>query len=131
MRLTDYAPIRGGKLVSVRSPSVAVASNNVFVAYKLERDAVHLVNRLRLPLDSSDLARGLDEPVFGTVIGRRDRELGMDVKLVSEDKAPGDAPVIACGAEGCFVSWHEEKGGASVRWCSETCWSSSSLSDAL
>ena len=31
---------------------------------------------------------------------------------MNEDKAPADAPAIACGTEGCFVVWHGEAGGA-------------------
>ncbi|HSQ65542.1 MAG TPA: serine/threonine-protein kinase, partial [Polyangiaceae bacterium] len=113
IRLTDYTSPLPSHYPHVRVPSVAVASNAVLIAYKLERDATHLIERMRIPLDSPDLSKGLDEapPVAGHI--KKDKELG-DVKLINEDKLPGDAPAIACGTEGCFVAWHGEQGGAHV-----------------
>jgi hypothetical protein len=93
----------------VHAPSVAVGNNALYVAYKLERDSkTHLIERMRLPLDSPQLANGLDETKRALV--RKDRELG-EVQLVNEDKLPADAPSVACGTEGCFVTWHDELGG--------------------
>jgi serine/threonine-protein kinase len=110
VRLTDYAgPL--GKGPNVRVPVVTVASNALFVAYKLERGPQHLIQRLRIPLDDPALQRGLEDPKPGAV--KQDRTLG-DVKLVNEDKLPGDAPALACGTEGCFLAWHNEQGGAVV-----------------
>ena len=111
VRLTDYVPGAGSKSVHVRVPSVAVASNAVFVAYKVERDTSHLVMRMRVALDAKELAGGLEEITPGSGRLKKDRELG-DTKLVNEDKLPADAPSIACGTEGCFVAWHGEKSGA-------------------
>lgn len=107
IRLTDYAPQFGTRVVNVRVPTIAVASNAIFVAYKLERDTAHWIERMRIPLNSAELAKGLVEQP--TVIGKpkKDRELG-DVKPVSEDRVPGDAPAIECGTEGCFVVWNGE-----------------------
>ena len=110
VRLTDYAgPL--GKGPNVRVPVVAVASNALFVGFKLERDNLHLAMRLRIALDDPTLAKGLEDPKFG--VPKKDRELG-DVKLVNEDKLPADAPAIGCGNEGCFLAWHNEQGGASA-----------------
>ncbi len=107
-RLTDYVPARGrANAPSVHAPSVAVAGNSLIVAYRLERDANRSIYRMRVPLSSPDLARGLDEGKDS----KRDRELG-DVELVNKDKKPADAPAIACGAEGCFIVWHGEQGGS-------------------
>lgn len=109
LRATDYVGLPG-RAPAVRVPSVAVGNNALYVAYKLERDPkTHLIERMRLPLDSRELTTGLDEMKRTPV--RRDRELG-EVQLVNEDKLPADAPAIACGAEGCFVAWHDEQGGA-------------------
>ncbi len=108
LRATDYVGLPG-RAPAVRVPSVAVGNNALYVAYKLERDTkTHLIERMRLPLDSPQLANGLDEkhPPL-----RKDRELG-EVQLVNEDKTLADAPAIACGTEGCFVTWHDEQGGA-------------------
>jgi len=113
IRLTDYAGPLPSKAPQVRVPSVAVASNAVFVVYKLERDAQHTIERLRITLDDASLQKGLDEqpPVAGKI--KKDRLLG-DVKVINEDKLPADAPVIACGTEGCFVAWHAEQGGCNL-----------------
>ena len=112
IRLTDYTGPSLAKIPQVRVPTVAVASNAVFVAYKLERESQHFAMRMRIPLDDPSLKNGLDEQVGGSRV-KKDRELG-DVKVINEDKAPADAPIIACGAEGCFVAWHSEQGGSNV-----------------
>ncbi len=111
IRLTDYTPQNGTKSINVRVPTVAVASNAIFVSYKLERDSFHWVERLRIPLTSIDLAKGLDEQTAAIGKIKKDRMLG-DVKHVNEDKVPGDAPSIACGTEGCFIVWNGEQNGA-------------------
>jgi serine/threonine protein kinase len=113
IRATDYyAAPKSKTQPQVRVPSVAVASNALYVAYKLERDAQHMIQLMRIPLTLTSLATGLDQkPGLAADGGRADRELG-DVEVVNEDKAPADAPTIACGTEGCFVAWHGEQGGA-------------------
>lgn len=113
IRLTDYAGPIPSRAPQVRVPSVAVASNAVFIVYKLERENRHTIQSLRIALDDPALAKGLDEqpPVAGRI--KKDRTVG-DVKLVNDDKLPSDAPMIACGAEGCFVAWHGEQGGIHV-----------------
>jgi serine/threonine-protein kinase len=109
LRATDYIGVPG-RVPAVHLPSVAVGNNALYVAYKLERDAkTHLIDRMRLPLNSPQLANGLEETKRGLV--RKDRELG-EVQLVNEDKTLADAPAVACGTEGCFVTWHDEQGGA-------------------
>ncbi|CAN5541256.1 hypothetical protein BH09MYX1_BH09MYX1_46140 [soil metagenome] len=115
LRLTDYVPgtTTGGKVVNVRVPTVAVASNALFITYKLERDSSHLVQRMRIPLDSAEIDKGLEEIPIGSGRLKKDRELG-DTKLVNEDRLPADAPSIACGTEGCFIAWHGEKSGVYV-----------------
>jgi serine/threonine-protein kinase len=107
LRVTDFAPVKG-RFAQLRVPSIAVASNAILVAFKLERDNSHTIDRIRIPLSAPELKRGLDDPAGSS---RRDRILG-DVKQVSEDKQPADAPAIACGTEGCFIAWHAESGGA-------------------
>ncbi len=113
VRLTDYTGLTLAKVPQVRVPTVAVASNAVFVAYKLERETQHFAMRMRISLDDPTLKNGLDEQPAGTGRVKKERELG-DVKVINEDKTPADAPIIACGAEGCFVAWHSEQGGSNV-----------------
>ncbi len=119
VRATDYIGI-SGHFVNARVPAVAVASNTLFIAYKVEREPLHVIYRMRLALNGPDTAKGLDERTSGTPVppaprgkpsANIDRELG-DVVVVNEDKLPGDAPAIACGREGCFVTWNGERGGA-------------------
>ena len=105
IRATDFAPSRGHK-PQLRLPSIAVASNAIYVAYRLDREPQHTIERIRIPLSTPDSKKGLDD----TTGARRDRIIG-DVKLMSEDKVSGDAPSIACGLEGCFLAWHAEPGG--------------------
>ena len=112
IRATDYRG-RPGRRPAIRSPSVAVANNALYLVYKVEREGKpHSIERMRIPLDAKELGTGLD---FGAAApaaaGRGDRALG-DVQVVSDDKVPSDSPDIACGTEGCFVVWHGEKGGA-------------------
>ncbi len=113
VRLTDYAAPLPSKAPQVRVPTVAVASNAMLIAYKLERDTQHTIERLRVALDDPALQKGLDEqpPQAGKI--KKDRMLG-DVKTVNDDKLPADAPIIACGSEGCFIAWHSEQGGSNV-----------------
>jgi serine/threonine protein kinase len=110
-RLTDYYAPPKSKFPPprVRYPSVAVAANTLLVAYRLEKDKERerLIMRLRVPLDTLE-KNGLEESKDPN---RDSREFG-DAKVVNEDKAPADAPAIACGTEGCFVVWHGESGGA-------------------
>lgn len=108
-RLTDYhaPPKSKHPAPRVRYPSVAVAANTLLVAYRLEQDKERLIMRLRVPL--ADLEKnGLGESKDAT----RDSRVFGDAKPVNEDKAPADAPAIACGTEGCFIVWHGDAGGA-------------------
>jgi hypothetical protein len=111
IRATDYVAPEKGKAPQVRVPSVAVGGNTLFVAYSLDRDKAHLIERMRLPLTMPELrAVGLeDKPPQTQLPGGghdkpKDRELG-DVALVNDDRVDGDLPAMACGQAGCFVVW--------------------------
>ena len=106
IRATDLALVKR-RPVSAWLPSIAVASNAIFIAYRVDRDGTHGIERMRVPLSSPDLAKGLTERGGGG----KDRVIG-DVKLVGDDKVLADWPAIACGTEGCFLAWHGEQGGA-------------------
>jgi len=115
IRATDYGSING-RSAYVRVPSISVASNSLLVAYRLDREQQHLIMRMKIDLSSPDLARGIEDHVNLSPPPKAsspgvDRELG-DVVLVNEDKLPADGPAIACGAEGCFIAWHGDRGGA-------------------
>ncbi len=105
VRASDYEPDKG-KSIRVSSPSVAVSGANLFLAYTLERDRQHVVDRMRVQLNSADLQAALqDKPPKGL------RELG-DVTTVSEEKIGGDFPAVACSKDACFLVWHEPDKGA-------------------
>ena len=113
-RLTDYHAPPKGKFPAprVRYPSVAVAADTLLVVYRLENDKEkdRGIVRLRVPLAELDKQNGLPEQKDPN---RESRVFG-DVKPVTTtDKAPADAPAVACGTEGCFVVWHGDAGGAS------------------
>jgi len=115
VRASDYGSING-RSAYVRVPSIAIASNSIFVAYRLDREQQHLIMRMKIDLSSPDLAKGIEDRVNLTPPPRGsgsgvDREIG-DVVLVNEDKLPADGPAIACGSEGCFIAWHGDRGGA-------------------
>ncbi|MCL2776562.1 MAG: serine/threonine protein kinase [Polyangiaceae bacterium] len=110
-RLTDYvsAPKSKQPPPRVRGPSVAVGPSMLLVAYRLDKDRDRSIVRMRVPLADIDKG-GLDEAGKDNKISR---EVG-DVATITplDDNSPVDAPVIACGAEGCFLAWHVENSGA-------------------
>jgi serine/threonine-protein kinase len=112
VRATDFVDLSKGHPSVVRTPDVAISSNEVYVTFELDRDPKnHLIERLRVPLGAPELATGL-EPAKPPPRGAKpkDRTLG-DASLVN---AASNAPAIACGSEGCFIAWNVEGGGAWV-----------------
>ncbi len=105
VRATDYAPDKG-KAALVSVPSVAVSSANLFVAYALDRDRQHLIERMRIPVSLPELQTGglPDKPAGKTELS--------EVSAVNEDKVGGDYPSIACAKDACFLVWHEVDKGA-------------------
>ena len=109
-RLTDYvAKPKTGKITNARVPSIAVAANQLFVTYKLERDNQRQIMRMRLPINAQGFAAGLDEPKDGAV--KKDREAG-DVVSIADEKSLVDNPAVSCGRAGCFVVWQVDGGPA-------------------
>ncbi|MFO0761198.1 MAG: protein kinase [Byssovorax sp.] len=103
-RLTDLA---GAGKSRARAPSIAVAGGALLVTFRQERDPLRLIQQIRVPLD--DATRGVDASKKPGI--KADRSAG-EMALANTDKAKGDAPSLACGAEGCFLTWHVEGGGA-------------------
>jgi serine/threonine protein kinase len=112
IRVTDYLSVGKGA-AHARVPSIAFANNTLLVVYRVERAKSALIQRLMLPLSMEELTGvGLEDKALNTPAkDRRERTLGTPV-IVNEDRAPADAPAVACGREGCFVAWHGEQGGA-------------------
>ncbi len=103
-RATDYAPDKG-KSAQVSAPSVAVSNTNLFVAYALERDKQHAIERMRVPLTMPELQTGGLPDKTGKA------ELS-DTIAVNEDKVGGEYPSMACTKDACFLVWHEVDKGA-------------------
>jgi serine/threonine-protein kinase len=104
IRATDYEAEKG-KFPRIAAPSIAVSNANLFVAYALEQDKQHAIERMRVPLTSPDLATGLQ----GTA--KTSRQIG-EVTASNEDKVGGDYPNIACTKDICLLVWHEIEKGA-------------------
>jgi serine/threonine-protein kinase len=104
VRASDYESDKGKPKAS--SPSIGVSSSNLFVAYALERDRQHLVERLRVPLASPELQAGPPDKAT-----KSPRE-AFDTAVVNEDKVGGDYPSIGCTKDACFLVWHETDHGA-------------------
>ena len=105
VRATDYEPDKG-KSPRVSAPSIAVSSANLFVAYALERDKQHLIERMRVAAQPRPTSRPASRARAKT-----SRELG-EVTASNEDKVGGDFPAIACTKDACFLVWHEIDKGA-------------------
>ncbi|APR84862.1 Serine/threonine protein kinase [Minicystis rosea] len=110
VRATDLVPA-GPSRPRVRTPSLAIAGDALFLAYRMERDPQRVIQQMRLPL--ADAAKGLEPSKKGD--RRVDRSIG-EVVLVNTDKAKSDNPALACSSGGCFLVWHGEgaTGGASA-----------------
>ena len=109
-RLTDYLPKQKGlKIANARVPSVAVAANQLFVTYKLEKDQSRQIMRMRLPVNSQGFAVGLDDK---DKEAQKNERVAGDTLAVSDDRSLPDNPQIACGRAGCFIAWHVDGGPA-------------------
>jgi serine/threonine-protein kinase len=109
-RLTDYLPkVKGLKIDNARVPSVAVAANQLFVTYKLEKEQNRQIMRMRLPVNAQGFAVGLDDKDKDS---QKNERVAGDTLAVSDDKSLPDNPQIACGRAGCFIAWHVDGGGA-------------------
>jgi serine/threonine-protein kinase len=106
IRATDYETEKG-KSPRLSVPRIAVSSANLFLAYALDVDKQHLIERMRIPLGAPELTSGTG--LAGTA--KTTRLLG-EVTASNEDKVGGDYPAIACTKDACFLVWHEIEKGA-------------------
>jgi serine/threonine-protein kinase len=125
IRATDYIapdkPDKNHTAASVRVPSVAVAGGNLFVAYALDREKTHFIERMRVGLTVPELkGAGLDDKAPTTALPGgghekpKDREIG-EVTIVDDDKVDGDLPAMACGKDGCFIVWQSVGHGSGAQ----------------
>lgn len=108
LRATDYAADKG-KPVRASMPAIAASGANLFLAYALERDRQHLIERVRAGIGTPDLQSGLPDKGGAK---DKDRTIG-DAAAVNDNKAAGgDYPAMACSKDACFLVWHELPKGA-------------------
>jgi len=105
VRLTDLIRT-GATKARARLPSLAIPDGSLLTAFRIERDPIHLIYSLRLPL--ADAAKELEAPKKNAP--KADRATG-ELVLVNTDKGKADAPTLACGGGSCFLVWHGEGGG--------------------
>jgi serine/threonine protein kinase len=113
VRLTAFAPLRGTG-TRAAAPDITIAHGKLHVAFSLELDPRRRqVMLLSVPL--AELAHGLEIPKPGARAPKRKSSqlLGTLVPLSTPHSRNTQARV-ACTDQGCFVTWDDEKGGASV-----------------
>ena len=109
IRVTDLVPA-GPSRPRARSPSLAIDSGGIVLAYRVERDPVRSVYAMHLPL--GDALKVLEVPKKGAP--KADRAIG-ETTLINTDKSKADGPSLACGIGACFLAWYTEgTGGASA-----------------
>ena len=109
LRLTAI-PAPKASTTAAGTPAVAVHHGRLYVSFSINRGFEHIqVYLLRVQLNDPSLKTGLLPPKKPT---NKERFVGQ-VQLLSRD-GKNTTPVIACIAEGCFVTWDDEKAGGSV-----------------
>ncbi len=108
VRLTGYAPVPGAATEAGR-PHAAVAHGKLYVTYGFERLRDYQITVLRVALDDAALATGLAAP--GATAAKVDAFVGK-VQRIGPTTGKGAQPRLACTADGCFVTWDDETGGA-------------------
>ena len=90
-----------GPDASAYTPSLAVVSDHLLVAYVLDHGAKDRVIKLRrFPLGAPDAS-----------IDTSQRE-SYPVTVVGDDRTAPDAPDVGCGKDGCFLVWNGAPSGA-------------------
>jgi serine/threonine-protein kinase len=109
IRLTDLVPA-GPSRPRARIPSLAIDSGGIFLAYRVEREPVHSIYAMHLPL--GDGLKGLEPPKKSET--KTDRNVSAPT-LINTDKSKADGPSLACASSACFLAWYTEgTGGASA-----------------
>jgi serine/threonine protein kinase len=113
VRLTAFAPQRGTG-TRAATPDVTVAHGKLYVAFSLELDPRRRqVMLLSVPL--ADLAEGLEFPKPGARAPQRKNSQALGTLMpLSTPHSRNTQARVACTAQGCFVAWDDEKGGASI-----------------
>jgi eukaryotic-like serine/threonine-protein kinase len=107
IRATDY--LGRGPKPKVKAPSIGISGGFLHVAYRFERDPSRQIDVLRIGLLDPALPKGLD--ALPDKRAQKDRQLG-ELRIVNTGKEKGELPSIDCGAEGCYLVWQGESGGA-------------------
>ncbi len=93
------------------TPAVAVQNGHLYVAFSVNRGFEHIqVYIQRIALSDPALKTGL---VSSKKTLNKERYLGQ-AQLISTREGKNTTPGLACSGDGCFVTWDDEKAGASV-----------------
>ncbi|WP_052375271.1 serine/threonine-protein kinase [Chondromyces apiculatus] len=111
VRLTDVAPA-GPVKPRARFPSIAVHGDAIHIVFRLEREPLHTIHHMRLPI--ADAGKSVEPAARGE---RVDRMAG-EVALANTEKSRSDGPGISCSADACYLVWHGDPpiGGASAAY---------------
>jgi serine/threonine-protein kinase len=119
VRLTAYAPVKRGTN-GVSSPSVAVAHQHLYVPYVVTSGKKSQLFVQRIGLSDPLLKQGLPKTEkelkkaqLASKGGDKDLFVG-SVQPLGAERGKNAEPQVTCVAEGCYVVWDDERGGALV-----------------
>ncbi|MCA9625213.1 MAG: serine/threonine protein kinase, partial [Myxococcales bacterium] len=102
VRVTDYLN-QGSQPARVREIRVARESDAYHFVYTFVRGSISQIRYMSVPVDTKP--PGLEEDKLA-----RERVLGTAVD-VTEPSQQSATPALACTTDGCFVTWHNGRGG--------------------
>jgi serine/threonine-protein kinase len=95
----------------VRTPSIALQGNHIFVVYRLEENRDEIITRMRVALNDPVLLTGVTDAQDKGA--KKEHVLG-EVKALSDKRSRGFFPTVACDPAGCFVAWRDEPKGSNA-----------------
>ncbi|HEY6725080.1 MAG TPA: hypothetical protein VI197_13680, partial [Polyangiaceae bacterium] len=106
VKLTDLLPEKGQEALAGKA-AAAIVDNTLNIVFEVANRQRASIKMLRLPLDSQELKDGLP-----AVPKRKEtRHVGHLINVSAIEGNHGQ-PRVSCIAEGCFVVWDNESGGA-------------------
>lgn len=108
VKLTEFVPEKGQEAVAGKA-AAAIVDNTLNIVFEVANRQVASIKMLRLPLGSQELKDGL-----APVAKRKEtRHVGHLIDVSTTEGNHGQ-PRVSCIAEGCFVVWDNERGGATA-----------------
>ncbi|MBI5534898.1 MAG: serine/threonine protein kinase [Deltaproteobacteria bacterium] len=110
IRISDLVG-KGIAKTKARMPSIAIASSNIQIVYRVEDARDHSIMRQKIALNDPGLVTGL--PDLKDKHPTKDRVVG-ELKPVTDKKIGGVWPTITCDTSGCLIAWRDDPKGASA-----------------